>query len=238
MAHLRPTTDPIGEQRRGRLAAARLYLVCDCAPGGRDLGEFLREAIAGGVDIVQLRDKHLDDERLIETAALAAEVSRTHGALFILNDRPDIASKVPVDGVHLGQEDMPPDRAREIVGPDVLIGLSTHAPREIAAAVASTPDGEPYVDYIGVGPVHATPTKPGRAPVGLELVGHAQSHAKVPFFAIGGITPDNLTEVAEAGARKVAIVRALTESPDPKRAATALRAKLEKYQESHDIVRA
>ena len=181
MAHLRPVPDPTGEQRRARLAAARLYLVCDCMPGERDLGDFLAEAIAGGVDVVQLREKNLEDEFLAEAASVAADVCDAHGALFILNDRPDIAAAVRADGVHVGQEDLPPAEARKIVGPDMLVGLSTHLPSEIDAALPTAPDGSPYVDYIGVGPVHATPTKLGRPPVGTELVSYASAHAHVPF---------------------------------------------------------
>jgi thiamine-phosphate pyrophosphorylase len=227
MAHLRPVPDPTGEQRRARLAAARLYLVCDCMPGERDLSEFLLEAIAGGVDVVQLREKNLEDEFLLEAAGVAADVCEAHGALFILNDRPDIAAKARVDGVHVGQQDMPVARAREIVGPDMLIGLSTHAPREIDAAVPLAPDGTPYVDYIGVGPVHATPTKLGRPAVGPELVSYASAHARVPFFAIGGIDSENIITVLDAGAARVCVLRAICDASEPERAALTLRAALE-----------
>ncbi len=227
MAHLRPVPDPTGEQRRARLAAARLYLVCNCMPGDRGLEEVLPAAIAGGVDVVQLREKKLDDDFLTEAAGVAADVCDAHGALFILNDRPDIAAAVRADGVHLGQDDMPVDEAREIVGPDMLVGLSTHAPSEIDGAPPTAPDGTPYVDYIGVGPVHATPTKLGRPPVGPELVNYASAHAHVPFFAIGGIDSENILTVLDAGASRVCVLRAICDTPDPERAALTLRAALE-----------
>jgi thiamine-phosphate pyrophosphorylase len=227
MAHLRPVPDPTGEQRRARLAAARLYLVCDCMPGERDLSEFLAAAITGGVDVVQLREKNLEDEFLAEAASVAADACDAHGALFILNDRPDIAAAVRADGVHVGQDDTSVAETRRIVGPDMLVGLSTHAPSEIDAAVPTAPDRTPYVDYIGVGPVRATPTKPGRLPVGTELVAYASAHAHVPFFAIGGIDHENVVEVLDAGASRVCVLRAISHARDPERAALTLRAALE-----------
>jgi thiamine-phosphate pyrophosphorylase len=227
MSHLRPVPDPDGEQRRARLAAARLYLVCDCLPGERDLADFLAEAIAGGVDVVQLREKRLEDEFLLEAAGVAADACDAYGALFIVNDRPEIAARVRADGVHIGQDDMPVHKVREIVGPDMLVGLSTHAPSEIDAALATMADGSPYVDYIGVGPVHATPTKPGRPAVGTELVAYASAHAQVPFFAIGGIDADTIAPVLDAGASRVCVLRAICEAQDPQRAALALRAAIE-----------
>ncbi|MGH2911687.1 MAG: thiamine phosphate synthase [Solirubrobacteraceae bacterium] len=227
MAHLRPVPDPTGEERRTRLAAARLYLVCDCMPGERDLSEFLAAAIAGGVDVVQLREKNLEDDFLAEAASVAADACDAHGALFILNDRPDIAAAVRADGVHVGQDDLSVAEARRIVGPDMLIGLSTHTPSEIDAAVPAAPDKTPYVDYIGVGPVHATPTKPGRPAVGTELVAYASANAHVPFFAIGGIESENIVEVLNAGASRVCVLRAISHARDPERAALTLRAALE-----------
>ena len=227
MAHLRPVPDPTGEQRRARLAAARLYLVCDCMPGERDLADFIAEAVAGGVDVVQLREKHLEDEFLAEAASVAADACDAHGALFILNDRPDIAAAVRADGVHIGQQDTSVSEARKIVGPDMLIGLSTHAPSEIDAALPAAPDGAPYVDYIGVGPVHATPTKLGRPPVGPGLVNYASANARVPFFAIGGIDSENILTVLDAGASRVCVLRAICDAHDPERAALTLRGALE-----------
>jgi thiamine-phosphate pyrophosphorylase len=147
-------------------------------------------------------------------------VCAAHGALFILNDRPDLATAAGADGVHIGQDDMAVADARSLVGSDRLVGLSTHTPEHVDAA------GELDVDYIGVGPVHATPTKPGRPAVGLELVRYAAARASVPFFAIGGVDERNVRTVAAAGAARVAVVRALTEAADPSRTAHALRAAL------------
>ncbi len=217
MPHLRAVPNSTGEDRRARLAAARLYLVCGCTPGERELEDFLPAAISGGVDIVQLRDKLLEDNFLIEAASVAADVCEEHGALFILNDRPDIAAQVRADGVHLGQDDMSVAPARAIVGPDMLVGLSTHAPGEIDAADPA------LVDYIGVGPVHATPTKPGRPAVGLELVRYAAAHATVPFFAIGGLDRHNAGEALDAGASRICVLRAVAGAGDPERAARELR---------------
>jgi thiamine-phosphate pyrophosphorylase len=193
------------DQRRERLAAARLYLVCDEQPD-----EFLHAALRGGVDIVQLRIKSAADGEIISAGLRTAAACSEHGALLILNDRPDLAREAGADGVHVGQDDAPVAVARELVGDQLLIGRSTHTPAQ--------------VDYIGVGPVHATPTKPGRAPVGLELVAYAAAHAAVPFFAIGGIDAGNAGIVRDAGAERIAVVRALTESADPEAAARQLRA--------------
>jgi thiamine-phosphate pyrophosphorylase len=210
-------------ERIDRLAATRLYLVCDSTPGERELSKLLPAAIAGGVDIVQLRDKYLDDEQLLAAAHSARELCERHGALFVVNDRPHIAREVGADGVHVGQDDMPVAEVREMVGPDMLIGLSTHAPAEIDAVDAG------LVDYIGVGPIHATPTKPGRPPVRLELVRYAAAHASVPFFAIGGIDADNAGEAIDAGARRLCVLRAIASAGDPERAARELRELLDAH---------
>jgi thiamine-phosphate pyrophosphorylase len=193
-----------------RLARARLYLVCDAPPP-----EFLEAVLRGGVDVVQLRMKNASAESILAVARTVVPACRRHGALFILNDRPDLVAAVGADGVHIGQDDGPVERAREFVGPQRIVGLSTHTPDQIDAAED--------VDYIGVGPVHSTPTKPGRPAVGLELVRYAAAHARVPFFAIGGINPGNVRDVARAGARRVAVVRALTDSTAPERDALTLR---------------
>jgi thiamine-phosphate pyrophosphorylase len=222
MPHLRAVPNPIGDERRACLAAARLYLVCGCMPGERELEDFLPAAISGGVDVVQLRDKRLEDGFLVQAASVAADVCEEHGALFILNDRPDIAAQVRADGVHLGQDDMPVAQARAIVGPDMLVGLSTHAPGEIDAADPGLVDPV-LVDYIGVGPVHATPTKPGRPAVGLELVRYAAVHATVPFFAIGGLDRQNAGEALDAGASRICVLRAVADATDPEHAARELR---------------
>jgi thiamine-phosphate pyrophosphorylase len=197
--------------RRDRLHRARLYLVCDRRPE-----TFLRAALAGGVDVLQLRDKDASDQDLLVAAAVFRRVADDCGALFILNDRPDLAVAAGADGVHVGQDDAPVAQARAALGPDRIVGLSTHAPGQIAASHDA--------DYIAVGPVHATPTKPGRPAVGLDLVRHAAAHAPDPWFAIGGIDPANVGAVVAAGARRVVVVRALTQAHDPEGAARALRA--------------
>jgi thiamine-phosphate pyrophosphorylase len=149
-------------------------------------------------------------------------VCAARGVVFILNDRPDLVAAVGADGVHVGQDDIPVAEARRQVGEERVVGLSTHSPAQIDAAA-----GQPGLDYIGVGPVHATPTKPGRPAVGLELVGYAAAHAATPFFAIGGIDTGNVAAVRAAGARRIAVVRAVTESADPAGTARRLRRALE-----------
>jgi thiamine-phosphate pyrophosphorylase len=226
------TVQDLGADRRARLAAARLYLVCgsisdrsipdSSSRGERALPDLLREAIAGGVDIVQLREKHLPDEELVAVANAARALCERLGALLIVNDRPLVAREVGADGVHVGQDDMPVAEVRELVGPDMLIGLSTHAPEEIDAVDAG------LVDYIGVGPVHETPTKPGRPAVGLELIRHAAGHAPVPFFAIGGIDAANAPDAIAAGARRLCVLRAIASAKDPEHAARELRELLDK----------
>jgi thiamine-phosphate pyrophosphorylase len=201
------------DARRRRLRAAHLYLVCDDRPD-----EFVAAALRGGVDVVQLRIKHGSDDAILAAARRFRAACDEHDALFILNDRPDLVSAAGADGVHVGQDDMSAPRAREIVGPDALVGISTHSPEQVDAA------GDAPVDYIGVGPVHETPTKPGRRAVGLELVRYAAANARVPFFAIGGISRANVDAVAAAGADRIAVVRALTEAPDQEHAARELRA--------------
>jgi thiamine-phosphate pyrophosphorylase len=222
-----PATDR-GADRRARLAAARLYLVCGAgpAPGGLELPDLIRGAVSGGVDVVQLRDKHLPDDELAAVANAARALCERLGTLLIVNDRPLVAREAGADGVHVGQEDMAVAKVRELVGADMLIGLSTHAPAEIDAAEATGSDGEPAVDYIGVGPVHATPTKPGRPAVGLELVRYAAAHARVPFFAIGGLDSGNVREAISAGASRVCVLRAIADGADPERAARGLREQL------------
>lgn len=195
---------------RQRLDAARLYLVCDA----RD-DAFVEAALRGGVDLLQLRCKAGDDEEVLTVARRYARICARHGVLFILNDRPDLVAAAEADGVHVGQDDMAVPQARELVGPERIVGLSTHTPAQVHDAAE--------VDYIGVGPVHATPTKPGRPAVGLELVRYAAAHARIPFFAIGGIDQGNVEAVIGAGASRVAVVRALTESAEPERAARALK---------------
>ena len=201
--------------RHERLRAARLYFICDARPGGRALAELLPAVLEAGVDVFQLRDKRLADDELLELGLAARRCCDAHGALFILNDRPDLAVAVGADGVHVGQGDVAVEAARAIVGGERIVGLSTHSAEQIAAARG--------VDYIGVGPVNETPTKPGRPAVGVELVRHAAEHAEVPFFAIGGISADNVAAVLAAGARRVAVVRAIARAVDPAAAARELR---------------
>jgi thiamine-phosphate pyrophosphorylase len=203
-------------QTRARLERSFLYLVCD-----ERSDTFLERALKGGVDIVQLRVKQgSSDEQILWTARRYKALCLAAGALLIVNDRPDLAVAADADGVHVGQDDMPVEQARSLVGAERLLGLSTHTRAQVDAA------GCAGVDYIGVGPVHATPTKPGRPAVGLELVGYAARRSVVPFFAIGGIDTTNVAPVAAAGARRIAVVRALTEAEDPELAARALRAGL------------
>ena len=201
--------------RRARLQRAVLYLVCATRPGGHTLQDVLAPALAGGVDIVQLRDKHCGEDELLAAAAVARRLCDDAGALLLLNDRPDLVGAANADGCHVGQDDMSLDEARTLAGADAIVGVSTHLPGEIDAAAGA--------DYIGVGPVHATPTKPGRPAVGLELVRFAAAHAAMPFFAIGGIDPGNVAAIVDAGARRIAVVRAIAEAADPRAAASALR---------------
>jgi thiamine-phosphate pyrophosphorylase len=191
-----------------RLATARLYLVCDARPR-----EWLAAAVRGGVDIVQLRDKTLDDEGLVA----AARQFRDLGVPFILNDRPDLVEACGADGVHVGQDDMSPAEARAIVGPDRIVGRSTHAPEQ-----ADEAEADPDVDYMAVGPVWATPTKLGRPAAGLDYVEYAARTVTKPWFAIGGIDATNLAAVTARGATRIVVVRAITGSGDPEAAARGL----------------
>ncbi len=193
-----------------------LYLVCSTRPGGRALADVLGPALAGGVDIVQLRDKEASKAELLAAAAIARRLCDDAGALLILNDRPDLVAEAGADGCHVGQDDVDVPAARALAGEGAIVGQSTHFPDEIDAG------GE--ADYIGVGPVHSTPTKPGRHAVGLELVRFAEAFAPVPFFAIGGIDASNVAAVVDAGARRVAVVRAIADAADPRAAAAQLRA--------------
>ncbi len=211
-------------ERRARLASSRLYLVCGAYPDGSHLPDLLRGAIAGGVEIVQLREKRLPDEQLTSIADAVRALCNRLGALLIVNDRPGVALEAGADGVHVGQDDMPVTDVREIVGEDLLIGLSTHSREQIDAVDPS------LVDYIGVGPIHETPTKPGRPAVGVELIRYAAVHATVPFFAIGGVDAGNLHEALDAGATRVCVLRAVADAADPERAARALRDQLDSGQ--------
>jgi thiamine-phosphate pyrophosphorylase len=192
-------------------ADRRLYLVTPTRP---DLEAFLEAAIRGGVDIVQVRERELADSDLLRALEQARAVTHRLGVPLVVNDRPDLAVLCGADYVHVGQDDLPVDAARRF---GLGVGLSTHGRREIDAAGA---------DYIAVGPVFETPTKAGRAAVGVELVGYAAERARVPWFAVGGIDASNVASVVAAGARRIAVVRAIVDSPDPERAARELRAAL------------
>jgi thiamine-phosphate pyrophosphorylase len=202
---------------RERLGGARLYLVCDARPR-----PFLDAALRGGVDVVQLRDKALDDDGLVEAARAFRAAADAAGALFVLNDRPDLVAACAADGVHVGQDDLPPAVARAAVGADRLVGRSTHTPAQLAAAEA-----DPDVDYYAVGPVHATPTKPGRPAAGLTYVAHAAHAATKPWFAIGGIDARTIGAIVAGGARRAVVVRAIAAAEDPEAAARELRSALE-----------
>jgi thiamine-phosphate pyrophosphorylase len=221
-------------QRVTRLAAARLYLCTDARREHGDLAEFADAALAGGVDIVQLRDKgSVGEQRFgpleardeLTACAILADAARRHGALFAVNDRADIARAAGADVLHLGQGDLPVDIARDIVGPDTLIGLSSHDPEQAAAAARG------QGDYFCVGPCWPTPTKPGRAAPGLGLVQAAAQLSSAlgtdkPWFAIGGIDAARLPEVLDAGARRIVVVRAITAASDPRAAADQLKSAL------------
>jgi len=210
-----------GDTRRARLAAARLYLVTEASIAERSPESLLRAALAGGVDVLQLRDKHANDQTLLGAGELFRRVCDEHGALFVVNDRPDLAVACAADGVHLGQADGDLAAARRTVGDELLIGLSTHSPEQVDAGRDSV------VDYLGVGPVWETTTKPGRAAVGLELVDYAARTAGKPFFAIGGIDAARAPLVLAAGAERLAVVRAIRDAPEPRRAASELRTAIE-----------
>lgn len=198
--------------RRDRLADARLYFVVDLRP---HVVAIVEGALAGGADVVQLREKEASDDEIVAAGRCLRAICARRGALFVVNDRPELALACEADGVHVGQEDVAVAEARVVVGPDHLIGLSTHSRAQIEAAGGA--------DYISVGPVWETPTKLGRPGVGLDLVRFAAERAGVPFFAIGGINAANCAEVAAAGARRIAVVRAIADAPDPEAAARALR---------------
>ncbi|MEV6974816.1 thiamine phosphate synthase [Kitasatospora sp. NPDC093806] len=200
---------------RRALADARLYLCTDARREQGDLAEFLDAALAGGVDIVQLRDKGLEAKQELAALEVFADACRRHGRLLAVNDRADVAHAAGPDVLHLGQDDLPVPAARAILGDEVLIGRSCHAESEVDAAIA-----EPGVDYFCTGPVWPTPTKPGRHAPGLGLVEYAAKQSTDrPWFAIGGIDLGNLDEVLAAGARRVVVVRAITGADDPGAAA-------------------
>ncbi|MCP3800041.1 thiamine phosphate synthase [Allokutzneria sp. A3M-2-11 16] len=211
-----------GKEIRRKLAAARLYLCTDARTERGDLAELADAALAGGVDIIQLRDKNLEAEQELEALEILAEACARHDALLAVNDRADIALAAGADVLHLGQDDLPVAWARRILGEDVVIGRSTHSTDQAEHAAH-----EAGVDYFCTGPCWPTPTKPGRPAAGLDLVRHtAGQDYERPWFAIGGIDESRLDEVVEAGARRVVVVRAITEAEDPRAAAAAIAARL------------
>jgi len=209
-----------GPLRRERLRTARLYFVCEAMPGGRDPEALLQAALSGGVDIVQLREKELGSEEIERSARTFRRLCDTYSVLFVVNDDPYLARTCNADGVHVGQDDLAASEARELLGPEAIVGLSTHSEEQLAASA------EQPVDYVSVGPIWETPTKEGRPGVGLGLVEHAAANAPHPFFAIGGIDPGNAPAVVAAGARRLGVVRAIRDAEDPTAAAEALRGAL------------
>ena len=197
------------------IADARLYLCTDGRREQGDLENFLDAVLAGGVDIVQLREKGLEAREELALLEVFAAAAERHGRLWAVNDRADVAAAARAPVLHLGQDDLPVDAARRIVGDDVVIGVSTHDPRQLDAAHRN-----PHVGYFCAGPTWTTPTKPGRPAAGLDLLSHASSRPRrLPWFAIGGIDLENLDEVIARGAQRVVVVRAITEAPDPGAAA-------------------
>lgn len=196
----------------------RLYLCCGNRP---DLDRFLAEVLEGGVDVLQLRDHDLDDEAVRRVAPTFQARCAEFEVPFVLNDRPDLAAELGADGVHVGQDDASVSSARALLGPEAIVGLSTHEPAELEAGLGEA------VTYLSAGPVTPTPTKPGRPGTGLGYATLATSRANVPVFVTGGVSPRFVGELAEAGVRHFVVVRYLTEAADPKAAAQQLRAAID-----------
>jgi len=218
-----PSARTSRSRRLAALDAARLYLCTDARTEQGDLEAFLHAAYEGGVDIIQLRDKRLEARAEIAALELLGRIAAEHGRLFAVNDRADLALLVGADVFHVGQGDLTTAQARTILGPDVLVGRSTHS---LAQAREAAED--PGLDYFCVGPVWATPTKPGRPPVGLDLVADAAEigtalHPPKPWFAIGGIDTARVPQLRAAGAERIVVVRAITQAARPREAATMLR---------------
>ena len=201
------------------LDAARLYLVAPARLAAGSLAELIPELVGAGVDLVQLREKNLEAGELIRVGEPVADACRRAGVPFVVNDRPDVAVALAADGVHLGQDDLPIDVARRIFSG--IVGLSTHSVDQIEGALAHEPH------YIGVGPVNATPTKPGRPGTGLELVARAAELATVPWFITGGMNESTLPDVLAQGGRRVVVVRAIVEADDPVAATAQIRGVLD-----------
>jgi thiamine-phosphate pyrophosphorylase len=219
-----------GPPNRFDLESRRLYL---CTPDRPDLADFVASCIDGGVDVVQLREKALSDEDLVERAAALRPVCHRMGVPFILNDRPDLAVLAGADGVHVGQDDPSPATARRVTGPRALVGLSTHSPSELQRAT----DDERVaaaIDYVSAGPVVPTPTKPGRPGTGLGYVTDAVRVSPWPVWITGGVTPASVPELVAAGARHFVVVRWLTQASDPRRSADQLRRSIDEVIEETD----
>ena len=208
------------EQARAKLDAARLYLVTDGRDGGEELHAFLDAVLGAGVDVIQLREKELEAGPILARAEIFREACNRYDVPFIVNDRADLAFAAEADGVHLGQDDLPVEAARRLLGRSVIIGRSTHDPDQVSSAEAED------VDYVAVGPVHETPTKPGRPAAGIGLLPVAAATLTKPWFAIGGIDGSNLAAVRDAGASRIVVVRAVTQAGDPAAVVKALREKL------------
>lgn len=206
----------IGDLRRERLHWARLYFVCEARPRGNDPEPMLRAAMSGGAGMVELRDQEQAPVAIERSGATYRRVADTYSALFIVNDDPELARELSADGVHVGQDDIAPAEARRILGPDAIVGLSTHSAEQVEAA-----QSEP-IDYISVGPIWETPTKQGRPATGLELISAAAESSVLPWFAIGGIDTSNVEQVVAAGARRICVVRAIRDARDPGEAAADL----------------
>jgi thiamine-phosphate pyrophosphorylase len=207
-------------ERVDAVERARLYLV---APGEFPV-DVLEVVIEAGVDVVQLRMKDADAAEVMQIGEQWMGLCENRGVPFIINDRPDVALALAADGVHLGQDDLPPVVARDILGPQAIIGRSTHSPADVDLALREHADG--LADYIAVGPVHSTPTKEGRPGTGLGLIAHAAATVKLPWFAIGGLDPSNVGDVVRAGASRIVVVRAITLAADPVSAVESLRSSL------------
>jgi thiamine-phosphate pyrophosphorylase len=195
---------------------ARLYFVVEASASDR----LLDAALKGGCDLLQLRDHDASDDELLAAAERFRDACDVHGALFVVNDRPELGLQAGADGVHVGQDDLPVDAVRRLVGPDMVIGLSTHSPEQLDAALTSD------ADYLSVGPIWETPTKLGRSGTGLDYVRYAAANAAKPWFAIGGIDQGNIDDVVAAGATRAVVVRAIRDADDPAAVASALKSRL------------
>jgi thiamine-phosphate pyrophosphorylase len=201
-----------------RLDRRHLYL---CVGHRDDLATFLPAVLRGGVDVVQLREKDLDDEIRIADATLMVPICRDFGVPFIMNDSPELALEVGADGVHVGQEDVSVSHCRELLGSEAIVGLSTHSSIEFDEALNQS------VTYFSAGPIIATPTKPGRAGTGVNYAVSSQARSDRPVFVTGGVNAENIAELVVAGLRHFVVVRALTESNNPEKAARRIRDELD-----------